>query len=116
VAARETCLNPVSLIFADAFYFYRSGDPKGVIIPHSMVVAGIAGAVSIIDGMTLGDGSDTLIAYLPLAHILEFTVEQTCIFRGIKLGYGSPKTLLDSSVRNCLGDIKELKPTLMAGV
>jgi hypothetical protein len=39
-----------------------------------MVVAGIAGAVSIIDGMTVGDGSDTLIAYLPLAHILEFTV------------------------------------------
>ncbi|KAI9034267.1 hypothetical protein DFJ74DRAFT_614379 [Hyaloraphidium curvatum] len=93
-----------------------TGDPKGVIIPHSMVVAGISGAVAIVDGVCKYDGTDTFIAYLPLAHILEFTVEQTCIFRGIRLGYGSPKTLLDSSVRNCLGDIKELKPTLMAGV
>lgn len=93
-----------------------TGDPKGVEIPHSMATAGIAGACAIVDSVCKYDGSDTFIAFLPLAHILEFTVEATCLFRGIKLGYGSPKTLLDSSVRNCLGDIKELKPTLMAGV
>lgn len=32
------------------------------------------------------------------------------------MGYGSFKTLSDSSVRNCSGDIRELKPTLLVGV
>lgn len=93
-----------------------TGDPKGVVIPHSMVVAGVAGACAILDAFCKYDGTDTYCAFLPLAHILEFTVESTCLFKGVRLGYGSPKTLLDSSVRNCLGDIKELKPTLMAAV
>lgn len=33
-----------------------------------------------------------------------------------RLGYGSVRTLTDSSVRNCKGDIKEFRPTLMTGV
>jgi long-chain acyl-CoA synthetase len=32
------------------------------------------------------------------------------------MGYGSPKTLSDVSVRNCKGDIRELKPTVLVGV
>lgn len=32
------------------------------------------------------------------------------------MGYGSPKTLSDASVRNCKGDIRELKPTVLVGV
>lgn len=32
------------------------------------------------------------------------------------MGYGNPKTLSDSSVRNCLGDIREFKPTVLVGV
>jgi long-subunit acyl-CoA synthetase (AMP-forming) len=34
----------------------------------------------------------------------------------VTLGYGSIHTLTDSSVRECKGDIKELRPTLMTGV
>jgi long-subunit acyl-CoA synthetase (AMP-forming) len=59
---------------------------------------------------------DTLLAYLPLAHVLAFTVEHVCLFWGVSLGYGSPRTLTDASVRDCLGDIRELKPSLMVGV
>lgn len=32
------------------------------------------------------------------------------------MGYGTPKTLSEASMRNCKGDILELRPTLMVGV
>ena len=32
------------------------------------------------------------------------------------MGYGNPKTLSDTSVRNCAGDIREFKPTVLVGV
>lgn len=55
-------------------------------------------------------------AYLPLAHILEFALENACFFWGSVLGYGSPKTLSTVLVRNCLGDMAEFKPTVLVGV
>lgn len=53
---------------------------------------------------------DTYLAFLPLAHILEFVVEMTFVFAGLPIGYGRVKTLTDQSVRECKGDIAELKP------
>jgi long-subunit acyl-CoA synthetase (AMP-forming) len=67
-------------------------------------------------GHHLREGEDYIMAYLPLAHVLEFLVENTCLFWGVTLGYGSPRTLTDTSVRNCKGDIKEFRPTIMTGV
>ena len=32
------------------------------------------------------------------------------------MGYGNPKTLSDQSVKNCKGDIREFKPTILLGV
>ena len=32
------------------------------------------------------------------------------------MGYGNPRTLSDISVRNCKGDIREFKPTILVGV
>lgn len=66
-------------------------------------------------GKYLGPG-DVLIAYLPAAHILEFVFENATLFWGGTLGYGTIRTLSDTSVRNCAGDIRELKPTVMVGV
>jgi long-chain acyl-CoA synthetase len=57
-----------------------------------------------------------LLAYLPLAHIIEFVFENASMFWGTTLGYGSPKTLTDASVRNCKGDLAEFKPSLIIGV
>ncbi|KAF2676481.1 acetyl-CoA synthetase-like protein [Lentithecium fluviatile CBS 122367] len=91
-----------------------SGAPKGVTILHSAIAAAVAGASSIV-----GDyfsPSDKLLAYLPLAHIIEFVFENASIFWGTTLGYGSPKTLTDASVRNCKGDIAEFQPTVLVGV
>jgi long-chain acyl-CoA synthetase len=42
--------------------------------------------------------------------------ENLCLFWGGTMGYGNPRTLSDASMRNCLGDIKEFKPTVLIGV
>lgn len=60
--------------------------------------------------------SDTVLTFLPLAHIFEFVFEHAALFWGSPMGYGNPKTLADISTRNCKGDIRELRPTLMIGV
>ncbi|KAH7121221.1 hypothetical protein B0J11DRAFT_491218 [Dendryphion nanum] len=91
-----------------------TGTPKGVIIKHKNVVAAIAG-VDVIVGPYLGPG-DSLLAYLPSAHILEFVFENATLYWGGTLGYGTIRTLSDTSVRNCKGDIRELKPSVLVGV
>ena len=91
-----------------------TGAPKGVLIKHSAVVASIAGVTTII-GQYIGPG-DKMLTYLPQAHILEFVFENACLYWGGTMGYGSPKTLSDTSVRNCKGDIREFKPTILVGV
>jgi long-chain acyl-CoA synthetase len=63
----------------------------------------------------VSDKEDVL-AYLPLAHVFEMALENLVLFIGGTLGYGSPRTLADSSVKNCAGDMRELKPTVMVGV
>lgn len=91
-----------------------TGTPKGVPIKHRGVIAAVAG-VSTIVGEYLGPG-DRLLSYLPLAHIFEYVVENAFLYWGITMGYGNPKTLSDTSVRNCKGDIREWKPTVLVGV
>ncbi|KAI9275407.1 hypothetical protein BY458DRAFT_454713 [Sporodiniella umbellata] len=91
-----------------------TGNPKGVMLSHKNIVAAIAGCNTLL-GHLVTD-RDSMMAYLPLAHVLEFVVENVCIFWGATLGYGSVRTLTDASVRNCKGDIKEFRPTLMTGV
>ncbi|OCK75408.1 acetyl-CoA synthetase-like protein [Lepidopterella palustris CBS 459.81] len=91
-----------------------TGTPKGVLIKHRNVVAAIAG-VDVIVGPYIGPG-DSLLTYLPLAHILEFVFENACLYWGGTMGYGTVRTLSDVSVRKCKGDIRELKPTILVGV
>jgi long-chain acyl-CoA synthetase len=71
--------------------------------------------VSIIVEPYIGPG-DGLLTYLPLAHILELVFENACLYWGGTMGYGNPKTLSDTSVRNCKGDIREFRPTVLVGV
>lgn len=59
---------------------------------------------------------ECVLAYLPLAHIFEMALENLVLFIGGSLGYGNPRTLADSSVKNCAGDMRELRPTVMVGV
>ena len=91
-----------------------TGDPKGVTLKHKAVVAAMAGVQTIV-APYIGP-SDALLTYLPQSHILEFMFENVCLFWGGTMGYGNPKTLSDTSVRNCKGDIREFQPTVLVGV
>ncbi|KAK9322804.1 eukaryotic long-chain fatty acid CoA synthetase (LC-FACS) [Lipomyces orientalis] len=91
-----------------------TGTPKGVVLLHKNVIAAVSGADGAIEGAVTQH--DYLLTYLPLAHILEFVFELACLFWGGTLGYGTVKTISDSSVRNCKGDIAEFRPTIMVGV
>lgn len=91
-----------------------TGAPKGVILTHQNLIAAL-GAIEKLIGHHLKP-TDTFLAYLPLAHILEFIVESACLYVGITMGYGSVKTLTSASTRNCEGDLAAFKPSVMVGV
>jgi long-chain acyl-CoA synthetase len=79
-----------------------------------MLTREVAGVTTIV-GQYIGP-ADALLTYLPLAHILEYVVENAFVHWGTLMGYANPRTLSDQSVRNCKGDIREFKPTVMVGV
>ncbi|ORY39427.1 acyl-CoA synthetase [Rhizoclosmatium globosum] len=109
---------PVSVDKEDlALIMYTSGStgpPKGVMITHANVVAACTGGIDFLRAHT--DPTETYLGYLPLAHILEFAVEIAALYMGWPIGYGSVKTLTSLNVRNCKGDLQELRPTTFAGV
>ncbi|KIX05538.1 uncharacterized protein Z518_06410 [Rhinocladiella mackenziei CBS 650.93] len=91
-----------------------TGPPKGVTIKHKAVVAAMAGVQSVVAPYI--SPADALLTYLPQSHIFEYMFENVCLFWGGIMGYGNPKTLSDTSVRNCKGDIREFRPTILIGV
>ncbi|KAJ5327894.1 hypothetical protein N7541_009001 [Penicillium brevicompactum] len=91
-----------------------TGPPKGVPLTHANVIAATAGVNEIVGPYI--NHKDSLLTYLPQSHILEFMFENLCLFWGGTMGYGNPRTLSDASMRNCQGDIKEFKPTILVGV
>ncbi|RKP06544.1 hypothetical protein THASP1DRAFT_31648 [Thamnocephalis sphaerospora] len=91
-----------------------TGNPKGVLLSHRNLISAVAGTGTMLEHHLAE--RDVILAYLPLAHVLEFIVEHLAMFFGLEIGYGSPRTLTDTSVRNCLGDLRELRPTIMTGV
>jgi len=54
-----------------------------------------------------------MLAYLPTAHIYGFVFELTAQFWGSIIGYARIRTLTDTSVRNCKGDLREFKPQFL---
>ena len=99
-----------------ACIMYTSGStgvPKGVVITHSNMMASIGSALDMFSGYLLKD--DVYLAYLPLAHILELAIETVCLYWGVKLGFGNPRTLTNQYVKGD-GDLKALRPHIMSGV
>jgi long-chain acyl-CoA synthetase len=94
-----------------------TGLPKGVMLTHEQSVAAIAGAVAVlVTSIGITPEKDVYISFLPLAHILALIVHCALFYVGVPIGYGSPRSLTDASVRNCKGDLRELEPTLFVGV
>ncbi|NXL87875.1 ACSL3 ligase, partial [Alectura lathami] len=104
-----------------AVIMYTSGStgiPKGVMISHCNIIAGITGMAERIPNL----GYVPTITYQnmkPLAHVLELSAELVCLSHGCRIGYSSPQTLADQSSKikkGSKGDVTTLKPTLMAAV
>ncbi|KAJ7730198.1 acetyl-CoA synthetase-like protein [Mycena metata] len=91
-----------------------TGAPKGVVITHANLVASVGAVYTLLGHHLTPD--DPYLAYLPLAHILEYIVELCMLFVGMPTRFGRIKTLTDASVRHCDGDIKEFRPSVMVGV
>mmetsp|Transcript_266 Transcript_266/g.950 ORF Transcript_266/g.950 Transcript_266/m.950 type:complete len:797 (+) Transcript_266:107-2497(+) len=108
-----------------------TGKPKGVVLDHQCICSTVGGIGSVLGTMTADDVGACYLAYLPLAHILEFCAELTILGRGGKLGYADPRTLSSSGA--CReqpdgvvhakagypyppGAIQEFRPAYMAGV
>jgi long-chain acyl-CoA synthetase len=91
-----------------------TGAPKGVMLSHANLIASV-GAVYVLLGHHFRQ-EDSYLAYLPLAHIMEYVIELSFVFIGMTSGYGRVKTLTDASVRKCQGDLAAFKPTIMVGV
>ncbi|CAA7263548.1 unnamed protein product [Cyclocybe aegerita] len=91
-----------------------TGSPKGVCLTHANLISAL-GAINPIFGPHIAPGSRYL-AYLPLAHVLEYIVELYAVYVGATCGYARPKTLTDASVRGCKGDLRAFKPHIMLGV
>jgi long-chain acyl-CoA synthetase len=95
-----------------------TGNPKGVVINHHSLIAAGAGAANCV--VPPLSSSDTYIAFLPLAHVLELMAECGMLAHGVAVAYSNPQQLTDEFVEDengkpC-GDFQAIRPTISAAV
>ena len=92
-----------------------TGNPKGVILSHKNILSSLFGYL---DEFQFVPGH-VILAYLPLAHVLELIVETIALICGASIGYSSPLTLTDRSSKvksGCKGDATVLRPHALSSV
>ena len=84
-----------------------TGEPKGALITHGMLISVVGAAV--VSGIGVSK-TDKYFAFLPPAHIFERVVGLTLMYSGAKIGYFS------GSKQDLARDMRLVAPTLIAGV
>ncbi|PIA13335.1 acetyl-CoA synthetase-like protein [Coemansia reversa NRRL 1564] len=93
-----------------------TGRAKGGEISHGGLLS-VCGAIHELVPTHIDYSTDRVLSYLPLSHVLAFFVETYCLYSGLTIGYGSPRTLTDdNTVKGCVGDLCALCPAVLLGV
>ncbi|CAM0138772.1 hypothetical protein VKS41_006017 [Umbelopsis sp. WA50703] len=98
-----------------------TGNPKGVELTNGNIVAAQSAAILLANDI-ISNYDHIYIAFLPLAHVLEFLLEFIFISTFVPIGYANIRTLMDEGVAGKdghgkgKGDLKALSPTIMTGV
>mmetsp|Transcript_44752 Transcript_44752/g.173632 ORF Transcript_44752/g.173632 Transcript_44752/m.173632 type:complete len:604 (-) Transcript_44752:1756-3567(-) len=88
-----------------------TGDPKGVTVSNLQFVSSVAAALKFFSHYKLDfTETDSLLSYLPLAHIYEQQSELLILTRGGAVGY------YQGAIPKLLEDLEALKPTIFVGV
>jgi long-chain acyl-CoA synthetase len=115
----EPAVKPKPSTVAVVMYTSGStGNPKGVVIEHKALVAtvaGVRGQGAYYDTSGVKSKADTVVCYLPLAHIFELANELVALSCGASLGFACPRSLSsDLCVPN--GAFECFRPTFMVAV
>ena len=96
-----------------------TGIPKGVIASQRLCKEAGLAMLPVVKDVIEDGPRHTYVAYLPMAHILEASVQMFLFAGGVKIGYATPFTLNESAPGLAEGevcDLKLLKPTVMTCV
>ncbi|TPP53890.1 AMP-binding enzyme family protein [Leishmania donovani] len=93
-----------------------TGNPKGVMHTHGSLYCGCMTISQRINDL-LGEMKEQewYCSYLPLAHIMELAVTSVLMMRGVIIGYGSPRTLMDTFAKP-YGDLTAYRPFVFVAV
>ncbi|MXQ84275.1 hypothetical protein E5288_WYG014201 [Bos mutus] len=83
-----------------------TGNPKGAMITHRNVVSDCSAFVKMTENTFIPTSDDTLISFLPLAHMFERVVECVMLCHGAKIGF------FQGDIRLLMDDLKALQPTI----
>lgn len=89
-----------------------TGNPKGVELTHTNILTSVIGYSVQMDV----DPDDRYLAFLPLAHIMEFATEISLVCLGASIFYSSPQTMSSAGpkiMQGTEGDAKTAQPTVM---
>ncbi|ELK08833.1 Long-chain-fatty-acid--CoA ligase 1 [Pteropus alecto] len=83
-----------------------TGNPKGAMITHRNLVSDCSAFVKMTENTVNPSPDDTLISFLPLAHMFERVVECVMLCHGAKIGF------FQGDIRLLMDDLKVLQPTV----